>query len=541
MGCRYISHLLEEVPFPSVQRPRILLQLSPDDRIIFTQPEDLPLPRSGAGFRQLLMNLGSDNCLMLLLCVLTEQKLLVHSLRPDVLTAVAEAASMIIFPFKWQCPYIPLCPISLVELLHAPLPFLIGVDSRFFDLSEPPRDVICVDLDTNIITLGESKLNIHPSFLPKKPTRVLRNCLDRLNQKLRLLLQSATTQSSNNTDHSIDNDFQLKRKELNFELEIQEAFLRFMATILRGYRNYLLPIIKAPTVGTTDTNSLFNLKAFTLSRDRSDTKFFGLVVKTQMFIRFIEERSFVSDMDAGLAFFDECTEKMAAAVLAGKVKQNGWLQDGEGRLLDLDESHHSERTVFIMPPEPTGLPSNTTYTYQGFTLNPLLFSHKEPKSLLKAATRLSGGGMAPGSPMARRTKHEIKSAQKLAKKYASSPELWAKCLLGTCYSLWFIHLPSFVLMSQTKAPGTLRNAQELLVRIQKAGFTIKDEVCYRVMMQLCGLYSQPVLAVKLLFLMKRSGLQPNAITYGFYNRAVLEATWPSDMHNSSQLLWNKLR
>lgn len=61
------------------------------------------------------------------------------------------------------------------------------------------------------------------------------------------------------------------------------------------------------------------------------------------------------------------------------------------------------------------------------------------------------------------------------------------------------------------------------------------------MMQLCGVYSTPVLAVKLLFLMKRSGVQPNAITYGFYNRAVLEATWPSDMNNSSQLLWNKLR
>lgn len=50
---------------------------------------------SGAGFRQLLMNLGPENSLMLLLCVLTEQKLLVHSLRPDVLTAVAEAASMV--------------------------------------------------------------------------------------------------------------------------------------------------------------------------------------------------------------------------------------------------------------------------------------------------------------------------------------------------------------------------------------------------------------------------------------------------------------
>jgi len=37
-------------------------------------------------------------------------------------------------------------------------------------------------------------------------------------------------------------------------------------------------------------------------------------------------------------------------------------------------------------------------------------------------------------------------------------------------------------------------------------------------MQLCGLYHQPVLAVKVLFAMRRSGVQPNAITYGFYNK-----------------------
>lgn len=42
------------------------------------------------------MNLHPDNCLLLLLCALTEQKLLIHSLRPDVLTAVAEAVSTVI-------------------------------------------------------------------------------------------------------------------------------------------------------------------------------------------------------------------------------------------------------------------------------------------------------------------------------------------------------------------------------------------------------------------------------------------------------------
>lgn len=97
--------------------PRILIQLSAQssERIILTQPEELPLPRSGAGFRQLLINLGAENCLQVLLLALTEQKILIHSLRPDTLTAVAEAVSTLLFPFKWQCPYIPLCPLGMLK------------------------------------------------------------------------------------------------------------------------------------------------------------------------------------------------------------------------------------------------------------------------------------------------------------------------------------------------------------------------------------------------------------------------------------------
>lgn len=37
-------------------------------------------------------------------------------------------------------------------------------------------------------------------------------------------------------------------------------------------------------------------------------------------------------------------------------------------------------------------------------------------------------------------------------------------------------------------------------------------------MQLCGQYGQPVLAVRVLFEMQKAGIDPNAITYGYYNK-----------------------
>lgn len=89
---------------------------------------------------------------------------------------------------------------------------------------------------------------------------------------------------------------------------------------------------------------------FLKTRDKAYHRFYNLVTGTQMFIRFIEERSFVSDMDAGLAFFDECIEKVE-------------IDDAGCKLLEIEDGLKSERTVFIPPPEPTGLPDGVTYSY----------------------------------------------------------------------------------------------------------------------------------------------------------------------------------
>ena len=46
-------------------------------------------------FITLLKNLGPENCMAILLYVLHENKILIHSLRPPVLTSVAEAVSTV--------------------------------------------------------------------------------------------------------------------------------------------------------------------------------------------------------------------------------------------------------------------------------------------------------------------------------------------------------------------------------------------------------------------------------------------------------------
>uniref|UniRef100_A0A8D3E7F1 DENN domain-containing protein 4C n=1 Tax=Scophthalmus maximus TaxID=52904 RepID=A0A8D3E7F1_SCOMX len=476
---KHISHFMHNVSFPSPQRPRILVQLSAHDTLILSQPVCTPLPLSGADYGTLLMNLGSENCATLLHFVLLENKILLHSLRPAVLTGVAEAVVAMLFPFQWQCPYIPLCPLSLAGVLNAPCPFIVGVDSRYFDLYDPPPDVVCVDLDTNTIYLSDEKRHNNWKNLPKKPCKSLMNSLSNLHHQLATVSVHQTEQDDSAVDMTpIEADFTWHKKKTALEMEIQEAFLRFMASILKGYRSYLKPITQAPSEKATAADSLYDLQGFLKSRDRAHQKFYSQLTKTQIFIRFVEECTFVSDKDTGLAFFDDCVEKVITSPVEGEASE-------DTRLLELDESQ------------------KICFKLQWIYLT------------------------------------EIKLAYKMAKRFYSNPPLWARCLFSHCYSMWFICLPAAVRLAKSKSRA-MQQAYNVLLKMRTTEVEVLDEVCYRVVMQLCGVWGLPVMAVRVLVEMKKAGVHPNAITYGYYNKAVLESPWPS-RNRSGLFMWTKLR
>uniref|UniRef100_A0A8C1R9E5 DENN/MADD domain containing 4C n=1 Tax=Cyprinus carpio TaxID=7962 RepID=A0A8C1R9E5_CYPCA len=492
---KHISHFMHNVSFPSPQRPRILVQVRRTD--FFTVILDFK--------------------------VIHLIPILLHSLRPAVLTGVAEAVVAMIFPFQWQCPYIPLCPLSLAGVLNAPCPFIVGVDSRYFDLYDPPPDVVCVDLDTNTIYLSDEKRNSNWKNLPKKPCKGLIHSLGNLHHQLATVRRTALEGLAVEMT-PIEADFTWHKKKTELEMEIQEAFLRFMACILKGYRTYLKPITQAPSEKATAADSLYDLQGFLKSRDRAHQKFYSQLTKTQIFIRFIEECTFVSDKDTSLAFFDDCIGK-------------------DTRLMELDESLKSEHTVFVMPPEPPpedGLDPPPKYSYKNFpSLSLELFDR--PQELRPALSTGAAGASVSSSPalLAKRTKQEIKMAYKLAKRFYSNPPQWAKCLFSHCYSLWFICLPASMRTAQSKSRN-MQQAFNVLLKMRSSEVEVLDEVCYRVVMQLCGLWEMPVMAVRVLMEMKKAGVEPNAITYGYYNKAVLESPWPS-RNRSGLFMWTKMR
>ncbi|XP_055648390.1 LOW QUALITY PROTEIN: DENN domain-containing protein 4B [Falco peregrinus] len=525
----HISHFMHNVPFPSPQRPRILVQMSPYDNLLLCRPVSSPLPLSGASFLTLLQNLGPDNAVALLVAVLTEQKLLIHSLRPDVLTSVGEALVAMIFPLRWQCPYIPLCPLALADVLCAPVPFIVGIHSSYFDLYEPPRDVIFVDLDTNTIFQSEERKLLSPRSLPRRPCKVLLASLHSLSQQLDEMYSGPGEEAS--LELLLSDAEAARGRRAQLELEARAAFLRFMACALRGYRSFLRPIAPAPAPAGRDAGSLFALQGFLKSRERAYHRFYGQLLRTQLFTQFIEDCSFASDRDPCLEFFDTCVDKVQAELEKPE----------DTPLMELDDPRGGEHTVFITPPEQPAGPDGTElparYRYDGFPmLRPELL---EPPRDPLVAQLCQARSSAPSSPAPRRTKQEMKVAQRVAQKYSSVPDMWAKCLLGHCYGLWFLYLPTHVRAAPAKLRA-LQLAYEVLRKMEAHKVVLPDEVCYRILMQLCGQYGEPVLSVRVLLEMKRAGIVPNTITYGYYNKAVLESKWPAGTQ-SGRLRWAKLR
>jgi hypothetical protein len=124
-----------------------------------------------------------------------------------------------------------------------------------------------------------------------------------------------------------------------------------MAGLLRGYQLYLRPIPSRPKARSSDPADLFDSDSFLRSRDKAYHRFYGILVDTQMFTHFIQERSFTSSKDASLAFFDDVVEKLEHEEM-----------DGSFRLLDRDSSHN-QNAAMILPPEPDDLPEGVTYSY----------------------------------------------------------------------------------------------------------------------------------------------------------------------------------
>ncbi|XP_031725704.1 DENN domain-containing protein 5B isoform X3 [Anarrhichthys ocellatus] len=154
----YVHNILYEVPLPAPGRS--LKFHGVYEPIVCQRPGLGELQLADFPLAEAFSLLGVENLIQVFTCTLLEMQILLYSRDYQRLMTVAEGITTLLFPFQWQHVYVPILPASLLHFLDAPVPYLMGLQSKEgadrSKLELPQEANLCfVDIDNHYIELPE--------------------------------------------------------------------------------------------------------------------------------------------------------------------------------------------------------------------------------------------------------------------------------------------------------------------------------------------------------------------------------------------------
>ena len=139
--------------------------------LIFPSLSEIP---NNEEYIQLLFDCLEISAIIKLWCsVLCEKHIIFLANQGYLLFAITQGLLSLIFPFSWLYTYIPILPMSLIDYLDSPIPYIIGMLGNTVDINELnekfPGHVIC---DLNSSTINKNGIsflsNIEEDIIKKK-------------------------------------------------------------------------------------------------------------------------------------------------------------------------------------------------------------------------------------------------------------------------------------------------------------------------------------------------------------------------------------
>lgn len=390
---RHILNLCLEIPAPPPGAFEIQVPIMTSTIRFWAPPAKLPIPYVALPYQTLFDCLDVDNVLKVWYSLVLERSVLLTSSQYSILTVCAEILCSLLFPMQWSHLYIPLVPRFLSPMLEAPFPYLCGVIGENW---KHARQFVCegtmiVNLDTNTITYSgrAPTLPVVPTKKWEKLRITLQLCAGEVYWETRGLAQARRQvekerMSLREFDKLRKRDGDLRWKEklngfdfafnlaytpdspnlLNDGLEekqqsqsdkVQEAFLRFMVSALKGYRRFLC----IPDNDESDSPSAgykrwshqrsFDRDAFFATQKPEYKPFMKEFCATQHFDDYITKRLY-SPGEPDVKFFDQSIDaKFNRSRLKIKKVDTAFLQSAQ--------AHKTLNVVTAVSPNTEGLPA----------------------------------------------------------------------------------------------------------------------------------------------------------------------------------------
>ncbi|XP_010265189.1 PREDICTED: DENN domain and WD repeat-containing protein SCD1 isoform X2 [Nelumbo nucifera] len=265
------------VPLPTPGKDRVLFAIE-NCLLSVEAPTKDGLPYADISFQPLVQCLDVDNLITLFTAVLLERRILLRSNKYSLLTLVSEAICHLIYPFRWQHVYIPLLFFNGVDYIDAPTPYMMGLHSGVDTSGLAMDGVVVVDLEYNRITTSEE---IPP--IPEPELSSLRG------EIMKLLYPKVVGIDQMKTSFGVSSEQYPKSANKPWgeehDLQLRLIFLKFFASILSGYRNFI----------ENSATQVFNTQAFLKKRSRSTNQ-----PPEPMIEQFLDSQGFLDYLERGI-------------------------------------------------------------------------------------------------------------------------------------------------------------------------------------------------------------------------------------------------
>eukprot|EP01124_Arcella_intermedia_P022577 TRINITY_DN338_c0_g1_i30.p1 TRINITY_DN338_c0_g1~~TRINITY_DN338_c0_g1_i30.p1 ORF type:complete len:585 (-),score=128.62 TRINITY_DN338_c0_g1_i30:1585-3339(-) len=203
-------------------------------------------------FESLFRTLSVDSLITLFVCLVEERRVIGIGATVSKVTSCVNAIYSLLYPFTWQHVFIPILPTSLMTMVEAPVPYIIGIlkeaQSTLFTDHEIEKGTVILDVDSGKWILAPP----NQLELPTRISTLLKKHLERLKSSAELRGQS-------------------------FNQMVTHIFLFIWVELFIGFSKCF-------------TDNQFNTDRFIKSRTPPYRTFTNAVVQTQMFETFIRER-----------------------------------------------------------------------------------------------------------------------------------------------------------------------------------------------------------------------------------------------------------
>ncbi|XP_012723130.2 DENN domain-containing protein 3 isoform X1 [Fundulus heteroclitus] len=264
---------LSLVPIPPPGQLHLMFTLRPLT-IMLPSREDINLPAVDLDLHLPFLCFRPQHLLIVLSCLLQEQRVVLFSADWARLTLIAESLLIFLQPLTWQHPYVPVLARGMLDFLMAPTAFLMGCHvSHFAEVSSETDDLILVNIDDGSVSTSLSDT----IDLPEIPLAAADYFIQR-SQSLQVNFDLAHYHSASCMDI---NEQRAQRRAWQHKLnhEIQRIALELLVNIFRDVSSHL-----------NYEHRVFHSEEFLKTREPDEQLFYKTVLDTHIFHSFLRDR-----------------------------------------------------------------------------------------------------------------------------------------------------------------------------------------------------------------------------------------------------------